>query len=37
MSYLIATIEKIESVGDLNIVTFVCADSETSNGKFGTL
>ena len=25
MSHLIATIEKIESVGDLNIVTFVCA------------
>jgi len=28
MSHLIATIEKIESVDDLNIVTFVCANQK---------
>ena len=28
MSHLIATIEKIESVGDLNIVTFICANQK---------
>ena len=28
MSYLIAVIEKIESVDDLNIVTFVCAEQK---------